>query len=154
MGKYYITTAIDYVNSAPHIGTSYEKIVADTTARWKRLKGDDVFFLMGNDEHSQNVADRAVELKLQPQAYCDQMETRFRQTWSKLDISFDRFIRTTEPAHHRASQEMFRRLRDRGDIRKALYKGLYCVGCEARKTESELKDGKIGRAIRLYLHGR
>ncbi len=142
MGKYYLTTAIDYVNSVPHVGTSYEKILADVMARWRRLRGDEVYFLMGNDEHSQNVADKAAELGLEPRAYCDRMEGRFRDTWAKLDVSFDRFIRTTEPAHTRSCQEVFRRLRDRGDIRKGLYTGLYCVGCEARKTEADLADGK------------
>jgi methionyl-tRNA synthetase len=142
MGKYFLTTAIDYVNSVPHVGTSYEKILADVIARWKRLKGDEVFFLMGNDEHSQQVADKAVELKLEPRAYCDLMEEKFRATWKKLDVSFDRFIRTTEPAHYRACQEIFRRLHAKGDIKKALYKGLYCIGCEARKTEADLENGR------------
>ncbi len=142
MAKYFITTAIDYVNSVPHVGTSYEKILADVMARWRRLRGDDVFFLMGNDEHSQNVAGKAAELGLEPRAYCDQMEGKFRDTWGKLELSFDRFIRTTEPAHYGACQEIFRRLMAKGDIRKALYRGLYCVGCEARKTESDLQDGK------------
>jgi methionyl-tRNA synthetase len=142
MGKYFITTAIDYVNSVPHVGTSYEKILADAMARWRRLKGDDVFFLMGNDEHSQNVADKAAQLGLEPRAYCDQMEGKFRETWSKLSISFDRFIRTTEKAHTEACQEIFRRLQAKGDIKKALWKGLYCVGCEARKTEKELVNGR------------
>ncbi len=141
MGKYFLTTAIDYVNSVPHVGTSYEKILADVVARWRRLKGDEVFFLMGNDEHSQQVADRAAALKLEPRTYCDQMETKFRATWKKLDVSFDRFIRTTEAPHHKACQEVFRRLEARGDIRKALHRGLYCVGCEARKSERELQDG-------------
>ncbi len=142
MSKYFLTTAIDYVNSVPHVGTSYEKILADVVARWKRLKGDDVFFLMGNDEHSQQVAEKAAELKLEPRAYCDRMEEKFRATWAKLDVSYDRFIRTTEPAHFKACQEIFRRLQAKGDIKKALYKGLYCIGCEARKTEADLQDGK------------
>jgi methionyl-tRNA synthetase len=142
MTKFYITTAIDYVNSAPHVGTSYEKILADVIARWKRLKGDDVYFLMGNDEHSQQVADKAQEKGLTPIQWCDQMEEKFRTTWKKLDLSFDQFIRTSTPAHHRACQEIFRRLRAKGDIKKALYKGLYCVGCEARKTEADLVEGR------------
>ncbi|HVE38451.1 MAG TPA: class I tRNA ligase family protein [Planctomycetota bacterium] len=142
MAKFYITTAIDYVNSAPHVGTSYEKILADVVARWKRLKGEDVYFVMGNDEHSQQVADKAAEKGLTPIQWCDQMEEKFRTTWKKLDLSFDHFIRTSNPAHHRACQEIFRRLRAKGDIKKALYKGLYCIGCEARKTESELVNGK------------
>ncbi len=142
MGKFYITTAIDYVNSTPHVGTSYEKILADAMARWRRLLGDDVFFLMGNDEHSQNVANEAARQGLPPEEYCDRMEEKFRRTWAKLGISFDRFIRTTEPAHHRACQEVFCRIRQRGDILKAMYKGLYCIGCEARKTDSELQNGR------------
>jgi methionyl-tRNA synthetase len=142
MSKFFITTAIDYVNSAPHVGTSYEKILADVTARWKRLRGDDVYFLMGNDEHSQQVADRAQEQGLTPLQWCDRMEEKFRDTWRKLDLSFDEFIRTSRPAHHAACQEIFRRLRARGDVYKALYQGLYCVGCEERKTESQLQDGK------------
>lgn len=151
MAKFYITTAIDYVNSAPHVGTSYEKILADVIARWKRLKGDDVFFLMGNDEHSQQVADRAQEKGLTPLQWCDQMEEKFRTTWKKLDISFDHFIRTSTPAHHRACQEIFRRLQVKGDIVKAPYKALYCVGCEAKKTEAELVNGRCPNHDKLTL---
>ena len=142
MAKFYLTTAIDYVNSVPHVGTSYEKILADVIARWKRLKGDGVYFVMGNDEHSQQVADRAQEKGLTPIQWCDQMEEKFRTTWKKLDLSFDHFIRTSNPAHHRACQEIFRRLQVKGDIVKAPYKALYCVGCEAKKTESELVNGR------------
>ena len=142
MAKFFVTTAIDYVNSAPHVGTSYEKILADVLARWKRLKGDEVFFLMGNDEHSQQVADRAAKEGLTPLQWCDKMEQVFRTTWKKLDLSFDQFIRTSSPAHHRACQEIFRRLEAKGDIVKAPYKALYCVGCESKKTESELVGGR------------
>jgi methionyl-tRNA synthetase len=142
MSKFYLTTAIDYVNSAPHVGTSYEKILADVLARWKRLKGDDVFFLMGNDEHSQQVAERAQKEGLTPLQWCDRMDEKFQTTWKKLDLSYDRFIRTSNPAHHRACQEIFRRLRAKGDIYKAQYKGLYCKGCEERKKETELVNGK------------
>ena len=142
MPKYYITTAIDYANASPHLGHALEKIGADCIARWRRLRGDDVYFMLGNDEHSQNVATKAAEVGLEPRAYCDRMEERFRAAWSKLDVRFDRFIRTTEPAHHRAAQEIFRRLQAKGDIYKGLYKSWYCVGCEARKTEKDLVDGK------------
>jgi len=142
MSKFFITTAIDYVNSAPHVGTSYEKILADVMARWKRLKGDEVYFLMGNDEHSQQVADRATKEGLTPIQWCDKMEQVFRSTWTKLNLSFDQFIRTSNPAHHRACQEIFRRLQAKGDVVKAPYKALYCVGCEAKKTESELVNGR------------
>jgi len=151
MAKFYITTAIDYVNSAPHVGTSYEKILADVVARWKRLKGDDVYFVMGNDEHSQQVADRAAKEGLTPLQWCDKMEQVFRSTWKKLDLSFDHFIRTSNPAHHRACQEIFRRLRKNDDIYKAQYKGLYCKGCEERKKESELVNGRCPNHTTLEL---
>ncbi len=142
MGRFYITTAIDYANATPHLGHALEKIGADAIARWRRLKGDEVYFLLGNDEHSQNVATKAAELEMDPVAYCDQMEQRFREAWAKLDISFDRFIRTTSPDHVRAVQEIFRRIRERGDLVKGPYRSWYCVGCEARKTEKDLVDGK------------
>ena len=142
MAKFYITTAIDYANAQPHLGHALEKVGADAIARWRRLNGDDVFFLLGNDEHSQNVAAKAAELKMTPLAYCDDMERRFRAAWTKLDVRFDRFIRTTEAAHARAVQEIFRRIQAKGDIFKGLYKSWYCVGCEARKTERDLVDGK------------
>ncbi len=142
MSKFYITTAIDYPNASPHIGTAYEKIGADAQARWRRLRGDDVFFLMGNDENSQKVAEKAQELGLDPLVYCDEMERKFRSAWSKLSLSFDRFIRTTESAHHRGAQEIFERLRKRGDVYKGPYRSWYCVGCESRKTEKDLVDGQ------------
>ena len=102
MPKFYITTAIDYVNSRPHLGTAYEKITADVIARYKRLAGVPTHFLMGNDEHSLNVFRRAKEQGLDPQAYCDQMEREFREVWQRLDVSFDDFIRTTEDRHRAA----------------------------------------------------
>jgi methionyl-tRNA synthetase len=151
MSKFYLTTAIDYVNSAPHVGTSYEKILADVIARWKRLKGEDVFFLMGNDEHSQQVAERAQKEGLTPLQWCDRMDEKFQTTWKKLGLSYDQFIRTSNPAHHRACQEIFRRLRAKGDIYKAEYKGLYCKGCEERKKESDLVDGKCPNHKTLQL---
>src|SRR5512146_1370241 len=99
MARYFLTTAIDYVNSRPHLGTAYEKITADVIARYKRLRGVETRFLMGNDEHSQNVFRRAREQGEDPLTYCDRMEAVFREVWSRLDISFDDFIRTTEPRH-------------------------------------------------------
>ena len=104
MTSFFLTTAIDYVNSRPHLGTAYEKVTADVIARYKRLSGVPTHFLMGNDEHSQNVYRKARELGLEPHAYCDQMETAFREVWAKLSISFDDFIRTTEPRHRAAVQ--------------------------------------------------
>jgi methionyl-tRNA synthetase len=140
--KYYITTAIDYANGNPHVGTAYEKIGADAIARWHRLKGDDVLFLMGMDEHSMNVEKKAVSVGKDPLAYCDEMESKFREVWARLDISFDVFIRTTHDYHVRAATEFWKRSFAKGDIYKAKYTGLYCVSCEAYLKESELKEGK------------
>ena len=140
--RFYLTTAIDYVNSRPHLGTAYEKITADVIARYKRLSGVDTYFLMGNDEHSQNVYKRAVEQGLDPLAYCDRMEQEFRTVWQQLTISFDDFIRTTEPRHRAAVQTLARRSFDAGDIYEGTYEGWYCVSCEAFKQEKDLADGK------------
>ncbi len=140
--RFFLTTAIDYVNSRPHLGTAYEKITADVIARYQRLRGDDTHFLMGNDEHSQNVFKRAQEQGKDPLAYCDEMEQVFREVWSRLDISFDDFIRTTDPKRHRpAVQKMAQACLDDGDIYEGSYEGWYCVGCEAFKPEKDLVDG-------------
>ncbi len=116
MSRFYLTTAIDYVNSKPHLGTAYEKVGADVIARYKRLAGFDVRFCMGNDEHSQNVYRKARELGEDPLAYCDRMERVFRDVWGKLHISFDDFIRTTEPRHKAAVQKMAQACLDNGDV--------------------------------------
>lgn len=142
MSRFYLTTAIDYVNSRPHLGTAYEKIAADVIARYKRLLGVDTRFLMGNDEHSQNVFRKAQEEGLDPLAYCDQMEHEFRRTWQRLDVSFDDFIRTTEPRHRAGVTTLTERIYRSGDIYEGLYEGWYCVGCEAFKQEKDLIDGK------------
>ena len=140
--KYFLTTAIDYVNSRPHLGTAYEKITADVIARYHRLKGDDTWFLMGNDEHSQNVFKRAQEQGKDPLAYCDEMEQAFRETWAGLDISFDDFIRTTDRRRHfPAVQAMAQACLDNGDIYEGAYEGHYCVGCEEFKPEKDLVEG-------------
>ncbi|MCC6163459.1 MAG: methionine--tRNA ligase [Acidobacteria bacterium] len=141
MPRFYITTAIDYVNSRPHLGTAYEKITADVIARYQRLRGADVHFVMGNDEHSQNVFRRARELGKDPLTYCDDMEQQFRDVWGALDLSFDDFIRTTQPRHKAAVETMVRRIADAGDLYQADYEGWYCVGCEAFKQEKDLVDG-------------
>ncbi|HEY5618224.1 MAG TPA: methionine--tRNA ligase [Vicinamibacterales bacterium] len=140
--RFYLTTAIDYVNSRPHLGTAYEKITADVIARYKRLCGVETHFLMGNDEHSQNVYKRALESGLDPKVYCDRMEEEFRAVWKQLDISFDDFIRTTEPRHRAAVQKLAQHCFDRGDIYEGQYEGWYCVSCEAFKQEKDLVDGK------------
>ena len=141
MSKFYLTTAIDYVNSRPHLGTAYEKIAADVIARYKRLSGVDTRVMMGNDEHSQNVFQRARELNKEPLTFCDEMETAFREVWGRLDISFDDFIRTTESRHRTAVTTLVSRIADAGDIYEGFYEGWYCVSCEAFKQEKDLIDG-------------
>ena len=141
MSRFFVTTAIDYVNSRPHLGTAYEKVCADVIARYHRLRGDDTRFLMGNDEHSQNVYRQALEQGLDPVAYCDQMEHEFRRTWRRLDISFDDFIRTTEPRHATGVTALVQRVYDAGDIYEGIYEGWYCVSCEEFKQEKDLVDG-------------
>jgi methionyl-tRNA synthetase len=141
VNRFYLTTAIDYANSRPHLGTAYEKIAADVVVRYKRLAGFDVHFVMGNDEHSQNVFRKAKELGEDPRAYCDRMAQQFRDVWSRLNISFDDFIRTTEARHREGVQEVIRRNTAAGDIYEGQYEGWYCVSCEAFKQEKDLIDG-------------
>ena len=142
MSSFFLTTAIDFVNSRPHLGTAYEKITADVIARYHRLKGDDTWFLMGNDEHSQNVFRRAQEQGKDPLTYCDEMEQVFREVWRGLDISFDDFIRTTDQRRHfPAVQRLVQACRDNGDIYEGTYEGPYCVSCEEFKPEKDLVDG-------------
>ncbi len=140
MPRFYLTTAIDYVNSRPHLGTAYEKVAADVIARYKRLAGFDTHFVMGNDEHSQNVFRKARELGEEPLAYCDRMAQEFTDVWRRLDVSFDDFIRTTEPRHRAGVQELVRRMTAAGDIYEGHYEGWYCVSCEAFKPEKDLVD--------------
>lgn len=139
--RFYLTTAIDYVNSTPHIGTAYEKIGADALARFMRLEGYDVHFQMGNDEHSTNVLKAAQAKSLEPKAYCDEMRGHFTDIWEKLNISFDGFIQTSEPRHHAASQKLFAMIQKSGDIYEGEYEGWYCESCEAFYTEKDLVDG-------------
>ncbi len=141
MPKFYITTAIDYVNNHPHLGTAYEKIAADAIARYKRMAGFDTHFLMGNDEHSINVERAAREKGLEPKEYCDQMADAFQAVWKRLDVSYDDFIRTTEPRHVRGVQALFQAMVDAGDVYKGKYEGYYCVGCERFLPEKDLVDG-------------
>jgi methionyl-tRNA synthetase len=141
MSRFFLTTAIDFVNSRPHLGTAYEKVCADVIARYKRLCGFDTRFLMGNDEHSQNVYKRAMEEHLDPLAYCDRMEQEFRRTWQRLDLSFDDFIRTTQPRHAAGVTHLIQRIYDAGDIYEGVYEGWYCVSCEEFKQEKDLVNG-------------
>ncbi len=140
--KFYLTTAIDYVNSRPHLGTAYEKIAADCLARAHRRMGYDVLFVMGNDEHSINVERSARADGLSPREYADRMEGAFRDAWERLDVRYDDFIRTSEPRHHAAVREILRRVKEAGWIRRDKYSGWYCEGCEAYYTEKDLIDGK------------
>jgi methionyl-tRNA synthetase len=139
--SFYITCAIDYPNSKPHIGTAYEKIAADAIARYKRLAGEDVFFLMGLDEHSQNVYRRAVEQGKTPQEFTDEMALEFRKAWAAVNVEYDDFIRTTEQRHRVAVEAMVARAEAAGDLYEGVYKGYYCVSCEAYYQERDLRDG-------------
>lgn len=141
--RFFLTTAIDYPNSRPHIGTSFEKIGADVQARWRRMEGDQVFFLMGNDENTVKVARRAQELGKDPKSYCDDMAAQFKEVWKALDLSFDDFIQTSEDRHHRGCQAFIQKVHDNGYLYKGSYEGWYCNGCEAFKTEKELGENQI-----------
>ena len=138
---YYITTAIDYPNSRPHIGTAFEKIGADVQARFRRMEGSTVHFLMGNDENTVKVPQRAREMGLEPKQYVDLMAGQFQDVWRALDISHDDFIQTSEERHHRGCQKFIQAVFDAGDIYKGVYTGHYCTGCETFKTEKEVEEG-------------
>ena len=143
MPRFYITTPIYYVKDAPHVGHAYTTVNADALARWHRLRGDEVFFLTGTDEHGQKVARAAEEQGLAPGEWTDRLAPRFAEAWSELGISNDDFIRTTEPRHRRAVQEFLGRIRDNGFIVKDTYRGLYCVSCEQYYVEDELVAGGL-----------
>jgi methionyl-tRNA synthetase len=138
-----VTTPIYYVNDVPHIGHAYTTISADALARWHRLLGDDTFFLTGTDEHGLKVQRAAEANGLTPQEQADRTSQRFKETWELLNISNDDFIRTTEPRHHRATQQLMQAAYDNGYIELGTYEGLYCVSCEAYYTEADLIDGKL-----------
>ncbi|MHB8671854.1 MAG: methionine--tRNA ligase, partial [Acidimicrobiales bacterium] len=140
-GRFYITTPIYYVNDAPHIGHAYTTVIADALARWHRLAGDDVLFLTGTDEHGLKIARAAEGAGRSPREQADVTSARFRETWERLGISFDDFIRTTEDRHHRAVQKLLGVVHDRGDIELGSYEGPYCVSCEEYYAESQLLDG-------------
>src|SRR5436305_2047463 len=138
--RFFLTTAIDYPNSRPHIGTAFEKIGADVQARYRRMEGYAVHFLMGNDENTIKVARRAAELGLDPKAYCDDMARQFKEVWRALEISFDDFIQTSEPRHHEGCRKFIQKVYDNGYIYKGNYEGWYCTGCEEVKTETAIKE--------------
>jgi methionyl-tRNA synthetase len=140
MPHWFQTTAIDYPNSRPHIGTAFEKLGADVQARYRRMEGFDVFFLMGNDENTVKVAKKAAEVGQDVQAYCDEMAKQFRAVWNALDISYDEFVQTSEPRHHQCCRAFIQKVYDNGFIRKDKFEGWYCNGCEAFKSEQEVKE--------------
>lgn len=140
--KFYITTPIYYVNDVPHIGHAYTTIAADVIARWHRLKGVDVFFLTGTDEHGEKIQQAAEKAGKQPKKFCDEIAKKFKTAWKILDISYDHFIRTTDEYHVKGVVKALQILYKNGYIYKGKYEGLYCVGCEKYLTESELVDGK------------
>ncbi len=148
-GRFYVTTPIYYVNDAPHIGHAYTTVTADAVARWHRLLGEDTRFLTGTDEHGLKVQRAAEEHGQTPLAWADQTTARFAEAWELLDISNDDYIRTTEPRHHRAVQELLTRIKDNGWIYQDTYAGWYCVGCEAYYAESDLDEGNV-----CPIHGR
>jgi methionyl-tRNA synthetase len=141
VSRFYATTPIYYVNDVPHIGHAYTTVNVDALCRWHRLAGDEVFFLTGTDEHGLNVQRRAEANGLSSIEQADRTSQRFREAWAQLDISYDDFIRTTEPRHHRAVQAFLQKIYDNGDIELGTYEGPYCVSCEAYYNENELIDG-------------
>lgn len=140
--RFYITTAIDYPNSVPHMGHAYEKVVADFYARAARLRGIDTHFLIGLDEHGQKIQEAADNAGTDPQSFVDEKAGVFRALYDKLEISHDDFIRTSEDRHHEFAEDLYRRLKESGDIYKDHYEGDYCISCEKFLTASELVDGK------------
>ena len=150
-GKYYITTAIAYTSGKPHIGNSYEIVLADSIARFKRKDGYDVFFQTGTDEHGQKIEIKAQEAGITPKEFVDRTAATIRSLWDLMDTSYDKFIRTTDEAHEKQVQKIFKRLYNQGDIYKGSYEGMYCTPCESFWTESQLKDGKCpdcGREVK------
>ncbi len=140
--KYYISTAIAYTSGKPHIGNTYEIILADAIARFKRAQGYDVYFQTGTDEHGEKIELKAKDAGVSPKEYVDKVATQIKEIWDKMNTSYDYFIRTTNKEHEEKVQKIFKKMYDKGDIYKGEYKGLYCTPCESFWTESQLVDGK------------
>ena len=148
---YYITTAIAYTSGKPHIGNTYEAVLADSIARYKRLEGYDVYFQTGTDEHGQKIEQKAAEQNITPKEYVDGIAGEIRKIWDLMNTSYDKFIRTTDTDHEKQVQKIFKKLYDKGDIYKGFYEGLYCTPCESFWTESQLVNGKCpdcGREVK------
>ena len=149
--KFYISTAIAYTSGKPHIGNTYEVVLADAIARYKRLQGYDVYFQTGTDEHGQKIELKATQNKVSPQEFVDNVSNQIKDIWDVMNTSYDRFVRTTSEEHKEIVQKIFKKLYDQGDIYKGEYIGLYCTPCESFWTESQLKDGKCpdcGREVK------
>ena len=142
--KFYITTAIAYTSRKPHIGNSYEIVLTDAIARYKRMRGYDVFFLTGTDEHGQKIEEYAKEAGVSPKEYVDKVAGEIRAICDTLNTTYDKFIRTTDDYHEKAVQKIFKKLYDQGDIYKSEYEGLYCTPCESFWTESQLDENGCG----------
>ncbi len=149
--KYYMTTAIAYTSGKPHIGNTYEIVLADAIARFKRMQGYDVFFQTGTDEHGQKIEEKAKEAGVTPKEFVDGVAEEIRRIWDLMNTSYDKFIRTTDKDHEAQVQKIFKKLYDQGDIYKGYYEGMYCTPCESFFTESQLVDGKCpdcGREVK------
>ena len=138
---YYISTAIAYTSAKPHIGNTYEIVLADAIARYKRLTGYDVYFQTGTDEHGQKIQEKAEAAGITPQQHVDNVAAQVKDIWDLMNTTYDKFVRTTDPMHEKKVQKIFKKLYDQGDIYKGSYKGKYCKPCESFWTESQLKDG-------------
>ena len=149
--KFYLTTAIAYTSGKPHIGNTYEIVLADAIARYKRFKGYDVYFQTGTDEHGQKIEDKARDAGLSPQEFVDIQAAEVKRIWDLMNTSYDKFVRTTDTHHKKIVQHIFKKMYDQGDIYKGEYTGLYCTPCESFWTESQLIDGKCpdcGREVK------
>ena len=141
-GKFYITTAIAYTSRKPHIGNSYEIVLTDAIARYKRIQGYDVYFMTGTDEHGQKIEEYAKAADVTPKEYVDKVAGEIREICDLLNTTYDKFIRTTDSDHEKTVQKIFKKLYEQGDIYKSTYEGKYCVPCESFFTPSQLVDGK------------
>ena len=140
--KFYLATAIAYTSAKPHLGNTYEIVLSDAIARYKRLTGYDVYFQTGTDEHGEKIEKKAIDAGIEPQQYVDEMSLEVRRVWDSMNTSYDKFVRTTNPGHEKIVAKVFKKLYDQGDIYKGFYEGLYCTPCESFFTESQLVDGK------------
>lgn len=150
--KYYISTAIAYTSGKPHIGNTYEIVLADAIARYKRLKGYDVYFQTGTDEHGEKIELKAKEKGVTPKEFVDSVAEEIKRIWDIMNTSYDKFVRTTDPNHEKIVQKIFNKMLDKGDIYKGEYSGLYCIPCESFWTESQVVDGKCpdcGREVEI-----